>query len=91
MTPETLAQVAETLSRLGVDARESGALRRAFPGIHFSQCHDDDVTRGQPVFAGEGFNLYLVDGRDHCLQLTSDLRRATGLLIAVVGPDNPAA
>lgn len=60
-------------------------LRHNYPHVHFSYCLDDDVTHGRSVFSGPRFNLYLIDGRDHCLALTTDAEIATGILVAEVG------
>jgi len=43
---------------------------------------DDDVCGFSPSLRREGFNLYLIDGRDHCLVLTQDREIATGILVA---------
>ena len=72
MTPEQVAEVAAQVARLGGGPEHAAALRETFPLLHFSHCNDDDVIRARPVFEGEGFNLNLVDGRDHCLTLTSE-------------------
>lgn len=79
---ETLQQVAETVLRAGVDEAVLGELRKGFPGVHFSYCMDDDVGKAKPVLEQPGFNLYLVDSRDHCLKLTNDAAVATGVLVA---------
>jgi len=60
------------------------ALRAAWPGIHFSYCMDADVCGVDPVMRMPGVNVYLVDGRAHCLTLTGDLDAATGLVLAEV-------
>jgi hypothetical protein len=33
------------------------------------------------------FNLYLIDGREHCLKLTNDTETATGLVVAEIMGD----
>jgi hypothetical protein len=38
----------------------------------------------EPIQCGEGFNIYLVTGRGHCMRLTSDLEEATGMVLAEV-------
>lgn len=57
-------------------------LRTTFPDLHFTYCMDDDVTAAEPVREGEGFNLYLVDGSNHCFCFTQDPDKATGLVLA---------
>jgi len=88
-----LAQVAaevlalsEQLARLGdgLVAR----LRDRFPEAHFSICSDDDTPPGISPATGNRFcNLYYVDGRNHCLKLTTDAETATGLLVAMLDPE----
>ena len=59
-------------------------LRTSWPGIHFSYCMDDDVCGVEPVRSASGVNVYLVDGRAHCLRLTNELGTATGVVLAEV-------
>ena len=71
----------------GLDESAVSRLREMWPDIHFTYCADDDVTAASPVFESEGFNIYLVDGRDHCMKFTSQLQNATGLVLAEVEED----
>ena len=64
------------------------SLRAAYPDIHFTYCLDDDITSGKPVIEDEKFNIYLIDGREHCLCLTNDYDTATGIVIAEVIEDD---
>ena len=63
------------------------SLRAAYPDIHFTYCLDDDIVTGKPVLSEEKFNVYLVDGREHCLCLTNDYDVATGIVIAEIIED----
>lgn len=82
---QTLDKIAALVADHGIDAETVPALRRVYPQLHFTFCSDDDVIGGPaPVHETEEFNLYLVDGRDHCMELTRDLSAATGVLIAAV-------
>jgi hypothetical protein len=71
----------------GLDDSAVSTLRSLWPAIHFTYCSDDDVTSAKPVRESNGFNIYLVDGREHCLKFTSELANATGLVLAEVEPD----
>ncbi|CRI63956.1 conserved hypothetical protein [Thiocapsa sp. KS1] len=84
---ERLDQITEVVRRAGLNAETVGALREAFGDIHFTHCSDDDIGVGQPVRTSDGFNLYLVDGREHCLVLTNDPANATGVVLAEVDQD----
>lgn len=62
-------------------------LRQSYPEMHFTWCMDDDVGCEAAALEEEGFNLYLVDGHDHCLKFTTDPDAATGVVIAEVTED----
>ena len=57
-------------------------LRLRWPGVHFTYCFDDDLPDVAPVRSTPAFNLYLVDGRDHCLRITTNPEAATGFVVA---------
>jgi len=67
-----------------IDDAVVSSLRAAYPDIHFTYCQDDDITAGNPVIENKSFNIYLIDGREHCLCLTNDYDTATGIVIAEV-------
>jgi hypothetical protein len=82
ITPQLVESIAQGLAGRGLDESAVSSLRSAYPEVHFTYCSDDDVLTGKPVTVRDGFNVYLVDGRDHCLQLTADYSAATGLVLA---------
>ena len=84
---ETLDQMLSIILAQGISEETVRVLRASWPGVHFSLCQDDDVSGVDPVKSGPGLNLYLVDGRAHCLALTSDFEAATGLVVAEVADD----
>ncbi|MET0069549.1 MAG: DUF6129 family protein [Candidatus Thiodiazotropha sp.] len=84
ITRAQLQGVGEFLSRQPVDESSVMALRRQFPDIHFTYCMDDDVVTANPLHEAEGFNLYLIDSRNHCLGFTQDLEVATGIVVAEI-------
>ncbi|UEN99456.1 hypothetical protein A9R16_013665 [Acidiferrobacter thiooxydans] len=59
------------------------ALRRDFPGLAFVRCDASDMAASRPFRVTPTADVYLIDGRDHCVSLTSDLGAATGILIAM--------
>ena len=80
---ETTSRIAELINgQLPIDEEMVLGLRSAYPDLHFTYCFDDDIHGGKPVVEDEAFNLYLIDGREHCLCLTSDHAIATGMVIA---------
>ncbi len=88
MTKEQVLEIVYRAIELGVNPRSLPSLRSQFRGIHLSCCDNDDVTDGVPYIESQGFNVYLVDGRNHCLTLTEDLGRATGLLLATANGED---
>lgn len=89
ITDTLLDQLSIVVERAGVSTDTIGALREAFPQLHFTHCMDDDIGAGiEPVRSADGCNLYLVDGSDHCLRFTRSLADATGLVLAEVGEDD---
>ena len=88
LTPETVEAIANELAGLGLSEQSLGALRSSHPKIHFTYCMDDDVGVQNPFVSRPGFNIYLVDGREHCMKFTSEIGHATGLVLAEVIEDD---
>ena len=84
ITTAQLAEIAFQIKAQGVDESIVGQLRTDFSGIHFTYCMDDDIGSYQPVLSETDFNLYLIDGREHCLCITNNHEVATGIVIAEV-------
>ena len=83
ITPRQLGDIAHWAETHGVDYAALTHLRQVYPGLYFTHCLDDDINDAEPVLRGVGINLYLVDGRQHCLRLTEDFQAATGVVLAV--------
>jgi hypothetical protein len=84
ISPERLDQVTTIVEKAGLSDQTLGALREAFEDMHLTYCIDDDIGVGEPVRAADGFNIYLVDGRGHCMQFTTDMEAATGIVLAEI-------
>ena len=82
--PERLDQVTQIVEQAGLNDQTVDALREAFTDMHLTYCMDDDIDVREPVRCADGFNLYLVDGRGHCMQFTADVTAATGIVLAEV-------
>lgn len=87
ITPEQLQVIATSIAAQPLDEAVIGALRSEYPGIHFTYCMEDDIPNHEPLLECPGFNLYLVDGREHCLCLTRNYEHASGIVIAEVLDD----
>lgn len=87
ITQQLAGKIAATIADQGIDETVIGRLRADHPGIHFTYCIDDDIPNHEPVLERAGFNLYLVDGRDHCLCLTQNYEQASGFVVAEIIDD----
>jgi hypothetical protein len=88
LNDDILSAVATRAAELELSEASVAHLRREWPGVHFTFCGEDDVpARLNPVFEGQGFNLYLVNNADHCVAFTSQLEAATGIVLASVSED----
>jgi hypothetical protein len=85
---ETIAAIASELDGIGLSGQSVATLRASHPKIHFTHCMDDDVGVHEPYSSQSGYNIYLVDGRDHCLKFTTEISHATGLVLAEVSEDD---
>jgi hypothetical protein len=73
------------LADAAADAAAVSALRKLAPGLHVTRCDATDVQDETPFRAYAKCNLYLLDGRDHCVKVTDDPAAATGLVLAPKG------
>ena len=87
ISADVVISIADEVERRGVDHAVLPGLRQEHPGIHFTYCSDDDIVNAKPVLERDAFNIYLVDGRDHCLCLTNDHDVATGVVLAEIYED----
>jgi hypothetical protein len=88
ISPETIDAIASKFEAGGLSSEGLAELRSAFPKIHFTHCMDDDVGSYDAYANRPGYNIYLVDGREHCMKFTSDINHATGLVLAEVIDDD---
>ena len=79
---ETIDKIDTLLTDHGLDESAVSRLRSLWPEIHFTYCSDDDICGPPAVRESDGFSIYLIDSRDHCLSFTSDRTVATGLVLA---------
>jgi hypothetical protein len=87
ITKEQVNEIVAKVETLGVDESTISELRQQYQSIHFTYCMDDDLPNNVPVIEKEAFNIYLIDGREHCLCLTSDYELATGIVVAEIIPE----
>ena len=87
ITTEQINAIAAKIETLGVDETTISALRKQYQPVHFTYCMDDDLPNNTPIIENKDFNLYLIDGREHCLCLTNDYETATGIVVAEIIAD----
>ncbi|MCK9638075.1 MAG: DUF6129 family protein [Methylobacter tundripaludum] len=87
ITTEQVNAIAAKIETMGVDEATVSVLRQQYQPIHFTYCMDDDLPNNTPIIEHKDFNLYLIDGREHCLCLTNDYEVATGIVVAEIIPD----
>ncbi|MBK8815102.1 MAG: hypothetical protein IPN42_06150 [Methylococcaceae bacterium] len=87
LSSEQVQQVADSIGDQTLTEALISGIRCEFPGIHFTYCMDDDIPEREPILSHSAFNLYLIDGREHCLCFTNNLEHATGIVIAELIPD----
>lgn len=88
ITESQLNALAERISSAYLDDALITQLRTEFAPIHFTYCMDDDVCGPTPVLENPKFNLYLIDGREHCLSMTNNYETATGIVVAEIIADD---
>jgi len=83
---ETLQEITDKVASLdSLNEEVVAILKGSWPDLRFTLCNDDDMpARLPPVLQRETFNLYLVNGSEHCLSLTDDSSLAIGVVIAEV-------
>ena len=83
---ETLEKIANAAASFGeLNDTALASLKQSWPDLRFTFCSDDDMpARLPPALRREGFNLYLVNGSEHCLSLTDDPLQAIGVVLAEV-------
>jgi hypothetical protein len=86
IVPETLEHIASATASLGdLNEQSIASLKQTWPDLRFTYCNDDDMpARLSPIVKREGFNLYLINGSEHCLSLTDDPLQAIGVVVAGV-------
>lgn len=57
-------------------------IRRIYPGLATINCDASDMGMETPWFETGQFQVFLLDTREHCTQLTSDPLVASGLVLA---------
>jgi hypothetical protein len=78
---DQLMEIDRILSGPGLDTRVFARLRSQFPQLFWTRCDAADVTE-DPFRSYPRFEIHLVDRSDHCVQITADPARASGIVLA---------
>jgi hypothetical protein len=87
ITKSQVNAIAAKIETSGVNEATVSALRQQYQPVHFTYCIDDDLPNNVPIIEKAAFNLYSIDGREHCLCLTDDYEAATGIVVAEIIAD----
>lgn len=88
ITEAQLHAVTERIFAAKLNDELIAQLRAEYAPLHFTYCYDDDISGRSPVIESDTFNLYLIDGREHCLTMTNDYAVATGIVVAEIIADD---
>jgi len=81
VTEEELTEIDKILSDEGQSSSAIAELRRKFPHLSWTRCDASDVIEA-PYRSYPRYDVHLLDGGDHCVQVTAELARATGFVLA---------
>lgn len=82
LTENDLAQLEALLGSAAVGENPLTNFRQRFPGLSLTRCDASDMGGDKPFRTYPGFELYLVDGSNHCWRITGDPTIATGIVVA---------
>ncbi|UZE50315.1 hypothetical protein [Rhodopseudomonas sp. P2A-2r] len=81
LNPDDLKEIEGLLSAPDADQRLFAQLRSRFPHLSWTRCDASDVTE-TPFRSYSRFEIHLLDRSDHCVGITADPERATGIVLA---------
>lgn len=81
LSADELTEIERVLSAPGADTQAFAELRTRFPHLAWTRCDASDVTEA-PFRTYSRYDVHLLDGADHCVQITDDPTRATGIVLA---------
>lgn len=81
-TSEELAQLESLVNSSGATPAFGAEYRSRFPGRSLTRCDVSDMGTEQPYKQLTEFDLYFLDAHDHCAQISTDPKQATGIVLA---------
>ncbi|MDQ0505266.1 DUF6129 family protein [Xanthobacter agilis] len=76
-----LSEIQKVLTAEDLAGPVFAELRQRLPKLSWTQCDASDVCE-PPFLSFAAFDIHLIDTADHCVQITSDPARATGVILA---------
>lgn len=82
ISTETLSEIEVALEEFQkLSQNPMALLRNCFPALSFVRLAASDIEE-EPFRQLPNYNLYLLDASEHCVQITSSLNKATGVVLA---------
>ncbi|MFG1430173.1 hypothetical protein V5F44_06080 [Xanthobacter sp. V2C-8] len=81
MSNTDLSEIEKVLTAQDLAMPVFSELRARLPKLSWTQCDASDMTEA-PFRSFAAFEIHLIDTSDHCVQITSDPARATGVILA---------
>lgn len=82
ISPETMKEIEQSLAEFHkLTNNPLPMLKECFPGVFFVRMSAADIPES-PFRSLPDYDLHLLDGREHCVQLTNDPSQATGVVVA---------
>jgi hypothetical protein len=78
---EELTEIDKLLAAEGSAPLPLSELRSRFPHLTWTKCDASDVIE-PPYRSYPHYDVHLLDGADHCVQVTMEPARATGIVLA---------
>jgi hypothetical protein len=79
---EDIEAIGALLGAPDAGAEALAKVRASFPGLPVTGADASDLDTETPFRRYDRYDLFLVDGRQHCWRLTSELEQASGLVVA---------
>lgn len=76
-----LAEIEKVLTAEDLAATAFAELRQRLPALSWTRCDATDVT-DEPFLSFAAYDIHLIDTSDHCVVVTTDPSRATGVILA---------
>lgn len=81
VSAEELTEIDRLLSTGDAEPSPLSELKRKFPHLSWTKCDASDVIE-TPFRSYPQYDVHLLDGADHCVQVTAEPTRATGVILA---------